>query len=774
MKSFIKPWMVALAAGTVTTCALAQPTLDADLGTITPGTPVTVNVPGVAANAVRWYKFTLPTAVRYQDLKSLDVWTFNAGIAQDTEIAIWDASGNRIVADDDDGNGVNSAVSFGVGGGGFPAGSSTLTSNNGRDGDLLAPGDYYVSVTYFIVTWGTTNWQVISPGSVALTAFDLTVSLKDITPVDPVGTIDLGQPISVIGSAPLAANSVRWFKVILPGGNNTAGTYVDIDTEGSVVTGNATRIAIYTPSGTPFSNSLFSALQDTVDGSGSLSQLTFGLTSPARPAVGLPAGLAYNGRDGDMRPGLYYIGVAAIGTSPSSTSTVSGQNFGFVSTSTNTGTVTVNIATGATSVPATGVGTALSVVEGTSGLLRVVTTPGANPASTVSSVVIDTTLIGGTTDVALLDNGTNGDLTAGDGIFSRSISVNIPAQASQSLPFVVADSQGRVFNGTLAATVTNSPTGGCCDGTTCSVTREFLCDQAGNTFAGAGTDCGGIVSYSQAAGAGTFTSIAAGNTPLVFRATLPAGTVNYDDGLAEVALPFPVNHYGTAFNTIRVCTNGFIMMGNTGTSTAFTNGAIPGAGAPNGALYPLWDDMLLQTGSTGNCYVLEQGVAPNRTFTVSWENVGQYSNPGVPAPVGSNNFQVIFTEGSDNIQYVYGAIDAISTPQPTATDVVTVGTENAAGTFALNVLPAVVGSGNVAITVQANISSSPCTPTCDDIDFNNDEVFPDDQDVVDFFNVLAGGECATCNDIDFNNNGVFPEDQDIADFFNVLAGGECP
>jgi len=39
--------------------------------------------------------------------------------------------------------------------------------------------------------------------------------------------------------------------------------------------------------------------------------------------------------------------------------------------------------------------------------------------------------------------------------------------------------------------------------------------------------------------------------------------------------------------------------------------------------------------------------------------------------------------------------------------------------------------------------------------------------------VMAGGECSTCNDIDFNNNGVFPEDQDLLDFFHVLAGGEC-
>jgi aminopeptidase N len=67
------------------------------------------------------------------------------------------------------------------------------------------------------------------------------------------------------------------------------------------------------------------------------------------------------------------------------------------------------------------------------------------------------------------------------------------------------------------------------------------------------------------------------------------------------------------------------------------------------------------------------------------------------------------------------------------------------------------------------VLGSPCT----DIDFNNNGVFPEDQDVVDFFDTLAGGACAGCDSIDFNGNGVFPEDQDVVDFFNVLAGGSC-
>jgi hypothetical protein len=41
-----------------------------------------------------------------------------------------------------------------------------------------------------------------------------------------------------------------------------------------------------------------------------------------------------------------------------------------------------------------------------------------------------------------------------------------------------------------------------------------------------------------------------------------------------------------------------------------------------------------------------------------------------------------------------------------------------------------------------------------------------------FFAALSGDVCATCNDIDFNNNGVFPEDQDIIGF--VSDGIICP
>jgi hypothetical protein len=71
---------------------------------------------------------------------------------------------------------------------------------------------------------------------------------------------------------------------------------------------------------------------------------------------------------------------------------------------------------------------------------------------------------------------------------------------------------------------------------------------------------------------------------------------------------------------------------------------------------------------------------------------------------------------------------------------------------------------------------SPSTAGCDSIDFNNDSLFPDDSDLIDFLSVLAGGPCSNdpdCNDIDFNNDELFPDDSDLIAFLRVLAGGEC-
>ncbi len=91
----------------------------------------------------------------------------------------------------------------------------------------------------------------------------------------------------------------------------------------------------------------------------------------------------------------------------------------------------------------------------------------------------------------------------------------------------------------------------------------------------------------------------------------------------------------------------------------------------------------------------------------------------------------------------------------------------------------VTDNGNLTATDTVLVTVNPGGLICDSIDFNNNGVFPEDQDVADFFEVIAGGSPLTCdavlgcNDIDFNNNGVFPEDEDVVAFFRILAGGDC-
>ncbi len=68
------------------------------------------------------------------------------------------------------------------------------------------------------------------------------------------------------------------------------------------------------------------------------------------------------------------------------------------------------------------------------------------------------------------------------------------------------------------------------------------------------------------------------------------------------------------------------------------------------------------------------------------------------------------------------------------------------------------------------------SPACDSIDFNNDALFPDTQDIDDFLIVFSGGPCSNdpnCGDVDFNNDGLFPDTADIDSLLRVFSGGPC-
>jgi uncharacterized protein len=110
----------------------------------------------------------------------------------------------------------------------------------------------------------------------------------------------------------------------------------------------------------------------------------------------------------------------------------------------------------------TGVGAAdpATVAPGGTSLLTVTVTPGTNPASTGIAVSADLSAIGGSATQSFFDDGTNGDVTAGDNVFSFSATISAAtAPGAKSLPASISDAQSRTGSATISLTVA-SPAGG--------------------------------------------------------------------------------------------------------------------------------------------------------------------------------------------------------------------------------------------------------------------------------------------------------------------------
>ncbi|HEY5838013.1 MAG TPA: DNA/RNA non-specific endonuclease, partial [Pyrinomonadaceae bacterium] len=99
-----------------------------------------------------------------------------------------------------------------------------------------------------------------------------------------------------------------------------------------------------------------------------------------------------------------------------------------------------------------------SVVSGNSTLLTVNVTPGANPPSTGLAVTADLSTIGGNNPQTFYDDGSNGDVTPGDNIFSYFATVTLAtAPGPKSLPFTITDAQVRSGSGSISLTVQAPP-----------------------------------------------------------------------------------------------------------------------------------------------------------------------------------------------------------------------------------------------------------------------------------------------------------------------------
>lgn len=156
--------------------------------------------------------------------------------------------------------------------------------------------------------------------------------------------------------------------------------------------------------------------------------------------------------------------------------------------------------------------------------------------------------------------------------------------------------------------------------------------------------------------------------PVGTQITTWSGTT--DDGYATVPLPFSFPFYGASFTSLNICTNGFAQF--SGTSTTYSNTAIPSVGEPNNAIYPFWDDLNL--GEAGGSVWYYNDAARQR-FIFQFDSVSHYSPSSTP---GRYTFQtILYPDGRILVQYrkMEGTLNSA-----------TIGIENGGGTVALQVV----------------------------------------------------------------------------------------
>ncbi|MCC6299341.1 MAG: ExeM/NucH family extracellular endonuclease [Anaerolineales bacterium] len=112
------------------------------------------------------------------------------------------------------------------------------------------------------------------------------------------------------------------------------------------------------------------------------------------------------------------------------------------------------VVSGPTNPTGSGSATPSTVAPGDPTLLTVTVTPGTNPASTGLAVSCDLSSIGGSATQAFADDGLNGDVTAGDNIFSFAATVDSgTSEGAKSLACSITDAEARVGNASIALTV---------------------------------------------------------------------------------------------------------------------------------------------------------------------------------------------------------------------------------------------------------------------------------------------------------------------------------
>ncbi len=292
------------------------------LGNLANGT--TTSNSSLAVGETKWYSFNVG-AVNDAALTFLDIDAEGSGVS-DLTFALYDSQGTRLNVDTEDGSGLLPQLTYGVG--------RRARVGDGRDYDgrdaQPAAGTYYLGVggsaATFQSCFGVNNTSTES-GSISIkfrTNASPSGSVAPSASVAPtaedVGVlIDPGFQSAEVAAGPL---NVNWYKFTLASGTS-ATTYVDIDTGFTLSATSDDEVAVYDSAGNLVAT-------DDDDSNGLHAGISFG--APGSPRAANGDGLPFDGRDGDLAAGTYYVAVGLIDLQPLATRwhvrTTSGSNLG--------------------------------------------------------------------------------------------------------------------------------------------------------------------------------------------------------------------------------------------------------------------------------------------------------------------------------------------------------------------------------------------------------------------------------------------------------------
>ena len=293
---------------------LPDPTGTTDLGVLADGF-TTVNY-NAAPGETKWYKFSLAGDANDNARQFLDIDTEGSGV--NASIALYQAvTGELLRTDANDGSGDNAQLTYGVG---RRAGVNNGEDYDGRDGELLATGEYLVAITSGDAIFGPTySVNSSGPGGALRLRFNTNTNGTPLAPSIPPsveGTIfDLGDITQMTSNPPPATLTARWvvwyrFEVcsdVNDDGNEfAAGPYLDVDFTGSFP-GSDNDVVVFDGNGNLIASE---ALTPPIDdaGTGLFAQISWGDQSPPRPSAG-GDGLDFAGQQGNLASGVYYMAV---------------------------------------------------------------------------------------------------------------------------------------------------------------------------------------------------------------------------------------------------------------------------------------------------------------------------------------------------------------------------------------------------------------------------------------------------------------------------------